>query len=182
MSKFIDWSLPIMQIAAILMIVSFSTFAVSQEVLKSSFIETANIKVNKTDRLIVFVHGLGGNDNIENGTWHAPNGNHWPTIMRKDELFSGFAVYSYVYPTDLFQERLNIQGMADRLINQFTADEFKSFEEIIFIVHSLGGIITRQAILNSSELLDKTKSIFIFGTPMNGGNLSAWAKTFGINV
>ncbi len=66
--------------------------------------------------------------------------------------------------------------MALRLEQQL---DIRSYQSVLFIAHSLGGVVVRKYLLNQHRLHDhgvlsenRVKGIYLFGTPMNGSGVA----------
>ncbi len=141
---------------------------------------------------VVFVHGLGGD---ADKTWRfqasKTESAFWPEWLAED--FNGLAVYSVGYPADKmgWNSGWPIEEAAvavlDRLMKN--PDLLKSNAPIVFICHSLGGIIVKQLILkaNSGRDLNSSKGVFLdrvagvvfLATPHDGSLLATLASKFG---
>ncbi|EAQ83334.1 hypothetical protein CHGG_09738 [Chaetomium globosum CBS 148.51] len=145
---------------------------------------------------IVLVHGLNG---APEKTWTAPNGVYWPADLLPTSLKDQHAnVLVYGYNADVyggFWERPAkspsdnfIHHHAQTLVTTLThyrKSEGTERNPIIWVVHSLGGIVTKRALLYSNDLRDpnqedlrsiyvSTYGIIFLGTPHNGSNAAAW--------
>jgi protein SERAC1 len=134
---------------------------------------------------IVFVHGLTGN---REKTWTHRNGTFWPdTLLRED--FPRARIMTFGYDADVVRfwtiassNRLDDHGksLAYALLDQRQrADQ----RPIIFIAHSLGGLVCEDA-LNLSDkrrdlgsILSNTLGIIFIGTPHGGSYLAGWGST-----
>jgi hypothetical protein len=145
---------------------------------------------------IVLVHGLNG---APAKTWLAPNGVYWPTDLLPPALHDQHAnILVYGYNADVysgFWERQSkspsdnfIHHHAQTLVSTLTAFRKSQGTErlpIIWVVHSLGGILTKRALLYSNDLRDanqedlrsiyvSTYGIIFLGTPHGGADLATW--------
>ena len=159
---------------------------------------------------IIFVHGLAGH---AWGTWH-PNGKHgecskfWPAWLWEDLKEDGIdvAIWTYGYKAP----RLNWNGSAKSLIDQanllLKILENNSIAErpLIFITHSMGGLLVKRTLLTANErasetavnsinkqfyrkLRNETKGIVFLSTPHGGSSLANPITRFlilpiGVNV
>ncbi|KAK4098094.1 hypothetical protein N658DRAFT_488741 [Parathielavia hyrcaniae] len=145
---------------------------------------------------IVLVHGLNGNPEK---TWTAPNGVYWPADLLPASLKDQHAnILVYGYNADVFGgfwER-TAKSPSDNFIHHhaqtlvatlahYRKSEGTERNPIIWVVHSLGGIVTKRAILYSSDLRDpnledlrsvyvSTYGIIFLGTPHTGAGAAAW--------
>ncbi|KAL1836391.1 hypothetical protein VTJ49DRAFT_5215 [Mycothermus thermophilus] len=151
---------------------------------------------------IVLVHGLNG---APGKTWLAPNGVFWPTDLLPAALYDQHTkvhqhanILTYGYNADVFSgfwERQPknpsdnfIHHHAQTLVTTLTAYRKSEGTErlpIIWVVHSLGGILTKRALLYSNDLRDphqedlrsiyvSTYGIIFLGTPHGGADAAAW--------
>jgi pimeloyl-ACP methyl ester carboxylesterase len=127
-------------------------------------------------RLFVFVHGLHG-DYID--TW--TNGStYWPKLVRDDTAGFGatdVALFDYFSPK--WVEGLGIKGIAKRLDQRLAARNAADYDDVVFVVHSLGGVIVRQLLVDLNEkhdpLLGKTRLVLSMTGAYGGSDV---AKAF----
>jgi pimeloyl-ACP methyl ester carboxylesterase len=102
---------------------------------------------------IVFVPGLGG-DYIE--TWQADDesGTVWPRDLLPTYV-TGVRVISFKYNTSLNGTtsqagiRDHAKDLLDRLVDEREDDEAASLRPLIFVGHSLGGIVIKRVRIQS---------------------------------
>jgi pimeloyl-ACP methyl ester carboxylesterase len=130
-------------------------------------------------RLIVFVHGIGGD---AQGTFsNADTKVFWPELLRSDgDVFSRADIYSYGYKSGLGAGSSGIDLLASEMALRLEQElDIRSYQSVLFIAHSLGGIIVRKYLLDQHKLQDhgvlsdnRVKGIYLFGTPMNGSGVA----------
>ncbi|KAB5533630.1 hypothetical protein GE09DRAFT_1251074 [Coniochaeta sp. 2T2.1] len=142
---------------------------------------------------IILVHGLNGDPQR---TWTASNGVFWPSDLLPDSLKTEHAnVLVYGYNADVYSSRNDrsasnnfIHHHAQSLIATLTAyrkSEGTLKNPIIWVVHSLGGILTKRALLYSNDVRTEnhndlrsvyvsTYGIIFLGTPHTGSGLATW--------
>ncbi|KAF2200063.1 hypothetical protein GQ43DRAFT_441917 [Delitschia confertaspora ATCC 74209] len=134
---------------------------------------------------IVFVHGLTGN---REKTWTHRNGTFWPCALLSED-FPNARIMTFGYDADVVHfwtiassNRLDDHGksLAYALLDQ--RDQVGQ-RPIIFIAHSLGGLVCEEA-LNLSDkrqalrsILSNTLGIVFMGTPHRGSYLASWGST-----
>ena len=138
---------------------------------------------------IVFVHGLTGN---AYDTWLYKDKDkevHWPNQLLSQDI-SDARILSYGYDADILQflgpasnSRLSnhAENMVRHLVRmrQETETETRS---VLFIAHSLGGLVVKQALRHSKHThlrnLDQiehyTAGIIFLGVPHCGPDLAKW--------
>ncbi|MBP2159330.1 MULTISPECIES: ABC-three component system protein [Asticcacaulis] len=135
---------------------------------------------------IVFVHGITGD---ATGTWTHSNNEFWPSWIAAD--FPECNVYSIGYNSALFIDLIKGDGaslndqasmMLDRLVSR------EKFERpVVFICHSLGGLIVKQLIRSSEgatnakkrTICDCVKGIAFIATPHQGAQLASIVNAIG---
>ena len=132
---------------------------------------------------IVFVHGLGG-DAIK--TWtHQNSKKFWPGDLLPIEMPDARTMtFSYDAKTASYRSlsqssfNLNANNLVDRLIKKRQNDDERK-RKIIFISHSLGGLLVLQAVQYISNsyredyerILESTVGFLFFGVPFFGSQL-----------
>ncbi len=142
---------------------------------------------------IVLVHGLNG-DPVR--SWRGKNGVYWPTDLLPASLQDRPAnVLVYGYNADAYS-RSNDDGASDNFIFQhaqtlvthltkYRKSEGTSTNPIIWVAHSLGGILVKRALLYSNDvrapyheeyrsIFVSTYSIIFLGTPHTGSGVAGW--------
>ncbi|TWU78230.1 hypothetical protein ED733_008038 [Metarhizium rileyi] len=142
---------------------------------------------------IVLVHGLNGHPEK---TWKAGNGTFWPTDLLPASLKGVQAnVLCYGYNADVYS-RKNDRSASDNFIHQhaqtlvtsltlYRKSEGTFRNPIIWVCHSLGGILVKRALLYSNDLRmthhEDYRSIYVstfglifLGTPHVGSDAATW--------
>jgi hypothetical protein len=137
---------------------------------------------------ICFVHGLTGD---RESTWTTRGQSaSWPKTLLPPRL-SGARILTYGY--DAYIVRKGVAGSnrlidhATNLLHDLTTDRDlnnASSRPLIFIAHSLGGLVCKKAILLSRnnpeahfcDIFDCVKGIIFMGTPHKGSWMADWAK------
>ncbi|EPE28101.1 alpha/beta-Hydrolase [Glarea lozoyensis ATCC 20868] len=137
---------------------------------------------------ICFVHGLTGN---RESTWTAdgqtvpwPQSLLPPTLERARILTWGYD--AYIVPKSVASSN-RLLDHATNLLNHITTNRAinKALSRpIIFVAHSLGGLVCKEAILASrnnpehhlKDVFTNTKAVIFMGTPHTGSWMADWAK------
>lgn len=142
---------------------------------------------------IVLIHGLNGGPEK---TWKAKNGTFWPVDLLPPSLKGAHAnILVYGYNADVYS-RNNDRSASDNYIHQhaqtlvtsltlFRRSEGGIRRPIIWVAHSLGGILLKRALLYSNDLRmanhDDYRSIYVstygimfLGTPHTGSDAAGW--------
>lgn len=149
---------------------------------------------------IVFVHGLGGHNRE---TWQCKKGDDstfWPQWLYDDlnapdgSTLPPVGVWSLGYPAEVFQVLFfskarddsvpqRARNLVDMLLGHRLADR-----PIIFIAHSLGGVLVKQMLRSSadagnprykpfSRLAHSTRLVIFLATPHTGSSMARLAET-----
>ncbi|CAG7853304.1 SubName: Full=Related to kinesin light chain {ECO:0000313/EMBL:CCA74635.1} [Serendipita indica DSM 11827] len=129
---------------------------------------------------IIAIHGLDGH---REKTWMAENGTLWLRDLLPADL-PNVRVLAYGYDADTRSRECvstqTIYQQADKFVKSLTRERSNAPRRpIIFVAHSLGGIVLKQAIilchnqtLNSTnklrDILVSTHAVLFFGTPHSG--------------
>ncbi|CAI7595185.1 unnamed protein product [Penicillium glandicola] len=139
---------------------------------------------SNADLDIVFVHGLTGN---REKTWTHENGTLWPRDLLAKDL-SQTRIMTFGYDVDIFNftsitfsDRLydHSQSLAYAVVSQRIDC---STRPILFIAHSLGGLVCQQALILSNsidglwEISSSAIGVIFMGTPHYGSSLASYRE------
>ncbi|KAE8138634.1 lipa and NB-ARC domain protein [Aspergillus pseudotamarii] len=131
----------------------------------------------------VFVHGLNPRGRVDHAfeTWTHQNGTFWPRdYLPQDIPQARVFVYGYnSYVTNpQVMSNASVKDHANTLLNLLDLERSPQVNarppKIIFIGHSLGGLVIKQALLNAQEdpkytsIRTGTYGLVFFGTPHHG--------------
>jgi triacylglycerol esterase/lipase EstA (alpha/beta hydrolase family) len=130
------------------------------------------------------VHDLGGH---WQKTWTAENGKMWLRDFLPMQLDMKAAVWSYGYNADVaLSAAVTNLDEAEMLFDRIKGERASPEEmarPIIFVAHSLGGILVKKAMIRVQErlelygeLLSKIRGIIFLGTPHRGSDVAWWAS------
>ena len=133
------------------------------------------------------LHGLGGS---ALGTFTAANGRNWVTDPEfLPSVVPDARIFTFGYNANVFDDVVTsrVVDHADGLLAGLLADR-SGFEHrpILFVGHSLGGIVIKRALIRANtrsdyraSILQATKAIAFLGTPHSGSDLAAssWLYT-----
>jgi len=125
-------------------------------------------------RVIVFVHGLHGDRN----TWRASNGAYWPQLIQSDPHFQKSDVVVAEYPTPSMHGGLSSVQLAQILWQQLKQQRVWDHKEVVFITHSLGGILTEEMLLNHPADAAHVPFVVSYATPHEGSFVANLAKIY----
>jgi pimeloyl-ACP methyl ester carboxylesterase len=126
------------------------------------------------DRVVIFVNGVFG-DSVS--TWtNAASGAYWPELLSKDPAFLDTDVYVHSFQSPMLGNAQEILELAGRLKNYLDAtDVIAKHKQVVFVCHSMGGLVVRAYLLDARLPPDKIGFLFFFGTPTGGANIAGIA-------
>ncbi|KAL6160786.1 hypothetical protein ACJQWK_02202 [Exserohilum turcicum] len=133
---------------------------------------------------IVAIHGLNGNAYT---TWEHENGTLWLRDLLQRDL-PGSRIYTYGYPSELFWSHsvAKLRDYSGNLLSSLAAVPERRQRPIIFVCHSLGGIVCKQALVLAHEndhlygdTISAFSAIVFFGTPHRGSAVADVGKMIG---
>lgn len=124
--------------------------------------------------VLVFVHGvLGAADStFTNSEAKA----YWPELVKEDPEFAGFNIYVYQFPTKLLSRSMSVDELAEDLRLELQNARVFDGKEVIFVCHSMGGLIVRSFLQKYQRLAPKVSFIYFFSTPTEGSEISGLAR------
>jgi pimeloyl-ACP methyl ester carboxylesterase len=136
---------------------------------------------------IVFIHGLTGD---RQRTWtHPEDRSPWPKTLLP-QLIPNARILTYGYDAYVIRQHgpvssNRVRDHANHLLSHLATHRLDaSARPIIFIAHSLGGLVCKDALLLSrsspeahiQSIVRSTFAMTFMGTPHSGSALAAWAQ------
>jgi pimeloyl-ACP methyl ester carboxylesterase len=118
---------------------------------------------------VVFVHGIfGGADSWVNQQ------SSFPDLLAADPDFAGnLDVFTFDYYSPHFGRASTITGLASKLrLELDSAHVFRDHQKVVFLVHSMGGLVVRQYVIQTHDL-SKIPMIYFSASPTNGAPIAA---------
>jgi len=125
-------------------------------------------------RVIVFVHGIHGSRE----SWRASNGAYWPDLIRTDPRFAYSDVDVAQYPTPPKNGAMSSVQLSEMLWTSLKQDHVWEHREVVFIAHSLGGILVEEMLLRHPLEAGRVKFIVSYGTPHEGSFVARLASIY----
>jgi pimeloyl-ACP methyl ester carboxylesterase len=125
-------------------------------------------------RVIVFVHGI----HSDRETWRAANNAYWPQLIQSDPHFRQSDVVVAEYPTPSSHGQLSTVQLAEILWKRLKDQRVWEHGDIVFITHSLGGIVTEEMLLNHPADASHVRFMVSYSTPHEGSFVANLAKIY----
>lgn len=149
--------------------------------------ETPSVAVvaqSATPRLdVLFLHGLTG-DPVD--TWLNADGNEfWPKWLCRE--LPALSIYTLSYPSSIFEKwakkEMGLHERAQNLLEHLASLDIGK-RPIVFVCHSLGGLLAKEMLRVSNECSDSdwklivtnTRAVMFLATPHTGASLASAIK------
>lgn len=132
------------------------------------------IKAPTNGTAVVFVHGI-----LSSGEtcWTHENGAYWPRLLAEEASLGDFGIYVFTYQTGVFSGSYSIGDAVDALKEHMRLDGVLDNHQLIFVCHSMGGIVVRKFVVERAiDLLNSRKKIglFLVASPSLGSSYADW--------
>lgn len=130
---------------------------------------------------VVFVHGI-----LSNGEncWKHSNGTYWPDLLKSEAELESIGIYVYSYQTSFTSGSYSLSDAVDDLKERFfKLDGVANYQNIVFVCHSMGGIVVRKFIVERfNDLLERNIEIglYLVASPSLGSNYANWLEPIAI--
>jgi pimeloyl-ACP methyl ester carboxylesterase len=128
----------------------------------------------QSSRAIVFVHGILA---VDATSWRNDNGTYWPALLAAEPEHSALGVYVFSYETGLFSGSYRLSNAVDDLKEHMRLDGVTECREIVFVCHSMGGLVGRKYLVERAlDLVERQVNIglFLIASPSLGSNYANW--------
>ncbi|MFZ5965496.1 esterase/lipase family protein [Thalassococcus sp. BH17M4-6] len=133
--------------------------------------ELRSVRQSDNSILIVFVHGV--RDDGEETWTNRRTGASWPDLLISDPVFDSADIATYHYPSNVWERGgLSISQVADDLRLRLESSKFDQYDQVVFVSHSMGGLVTRNFLLKNREYAAQVPLMFFLATPSGGSNLA----------
>lgn len=123
---------------------------------------------------VVFIHGiLSSGDKC----WRHENGTHWPNLLASENDMNSTGIYEFTYKTDFFSGTYRLSDVVDTLKEFLKIDGVLKSNNIVFVCHSMGGIVARKFIVERAIKFVNNKSklgLFLLASPSLGSKYANW--------
>ncbi len=125
-------------------------------------------------RVIVFVHGI----HEDREAWRAANGAYWPQLIQTDPHFQQSDVVVAEYPTPSRHGQYSTEQLSQILWQGLKKQKVWDHKEVVFIAHSLGGIVTEEMLINHPQDAARVRFVVAYATPHQGSFIANLAKIY----
>lgn len=126
------------------------------------------IRRSKNGFNVIFIHGINSSEEC----WRHKNASYWPDLLKDESELVDIGIYVFSYLTGINTGSYSLSDIVDSLREYFSVDDLISSSGIIFVCHSMGGIVTRRFLVKEqSDLIKKGLNkigLFLVASPSLG--------------
>lgn len=126
---------------------------------------------------VVFVHGIFG-DTLN--TWrNSTCVGLFDYLHESPKVGDKLDIYAFGYESSMLSPgSLKIGEAANKLNTYLESSGVTDYEQIVFVAHSMGGLITMRELISHPEIARKTPLLFFYATPHEGAQITTIAEHF----
>jgi pimeloyl-ACP methyl ester carboxylesterase len=124
--------------------------------------------------VVVFVHGILSDSEK---CWLHDNGTYWPKLLIEHDSLGEVGLYKFTYQTGIFSGSYSLGDVVNALNTSLILDNVIAASRIIFVAHSMGGIVVRRYVVQRlNELVERGTEIglFLLASPSLGSSYANW--------
>jgi hypothetical protein len=126
------------------------------------------------------VHGVFG-DTV--GTWtHANGTSFFDLVQANAQVGPKVDILAFGYTSNMLAAgSLDIQEAANRLHSRLQFHGVLDYPAIVFVTHSMGGLVVLRELLTHRELLPQVPGVVMYATPQEGSQITVIARSVANN-
>jgi hypothetical protein len=131
------------------------------------------------ERCLVFVHGLG--DDSRNCWYQEESSSYWPERVANSEEFHDYSIFlGGYYTSKILSGNYGLSDCANELFGALETPKDRrravlDHSAIVFVCHSLGGIVTRYLLDHHKERFqDRSVGLLLIASPSAGSKWADW--------
>ncbi|MCS3929178.1 pimeloyl-ACP methyl ester carboxylesterase [Bradyrhizobium elkanii] len=126
---------------------------------------------------VVFVHGILSGGEV---AWGQPS---WPELLANDPQFQDAGIFVFSYQTTISSGTYSIGDVVDDLREHFKLNGMWDQRRVVFVCHSMGGIVVRRFIVvNQAKLMERSCAVglFLVASPSLGSRYANLIGSLGL--
>ncbi|HEX7803883.1 MAG TPA: alpha/beta hydrolase [Pseudoxanthomonas sp.] len=131
---------------------------------------------------VVFIHGLFG-DTLD--TWSPdPAGkvDFFSLLKQNPEVGDKIDLFAFGFTSNMFRSgSLDAREAANSLEESLQANKVWEYDNVVFVAHSLGGLVTLRYLITNPEHLERVPLVVLYASPMDGSDMASIADNVARN-
>jgi pimeloyl-ACP methyl ester carboxylesterase len=126
---------------------------------------------------LVFVHGIFGD---AKSTWTNADGTRFFDLIKKNsDVGESVDVFYFGFTSKMIGAgSLAIGEAANKMDDQLKFHNVKAYDKVVFVAHSMGGLVAMELLLTHREWLLKVPLLVLYSTPQEGSQISEIGRLF----
>jgi pimeloyl-ACP methyl ester carboxylesterase len=109
---------------------------------------------------VIFIHGILSSSEQ---AWTNSNGTSWPSLLAAETTLIDVAIYTFGYRSEVFAQNYSLGDVVDSLREFFNLKNLWAVPKLIFVCHSMGGIVARRFLVaNQAEFMHRHSQLGLF--------------------
>jgi hypothetical protein len=130
------------------------------------------------DASVIFVHGI-----LSSGEacWKHENGTYWPDLLAREPGFEDLGIFVFNYRSDAMSGNYRLDDAVDSLKEELRLEDLLERKRIIFVAHSMGGILVRRFLVKEQlDLIERQSEVglFLVASPSLGSKVASFLGVF----
>lgn len=125
------------------------------------------VRKPKNGCVVIFVHGFLSSGDV---CWrNNKSGSCWPELLKMEPELEMVGIYVYTYKTNAFDDGYTLGDIVDDLKERMQSDKLFNERRIIFVCHSMGGIVVRKLLVDRQyDFKNYEIGLFLIASPSLG--------------
>lgn len=128
------------------------------------------VRKSKNHVNVIFIHGINSSEEC----WKHKEGIYWPNLLKDEDELADIGIYVFSYRTGFNTGSYSLSDVVSSLREYFYLDKLINDIGIIFVCHSMGGIIARRFLVKEQSDLFRSGlnkiGLFLVASPSLGSN------------
>ncbi len=125
---------------------------------------------------VVFIHGLFGDTD---GTWTDEKNGHsfFEYVKAAPGIGDKVDVFAFGFTSKMVGGgSLDVREASNKLYDHLRFHGLMQYDTIVFVAHSMGGLVAMRTVISNPELSEKTPLMVLYATPQEGAQITQIGK------
>jgi len=131
------------------------------------------------DSAVIFVHEILSNGDI---CWRSTK-SYGPELLSNDNLLAAIGIYVFSYRSDAFSAGYSLGDAVEALNTYLRLGKILQLKNVVFVCHSMGGIVARQFLVSKRVALAKIgirSGLYLVESPSLGSDYANFVSAGGL--